>query len=87
MSKAWMATVGVVLAGCVAGCAADAGAPTQAEAYEANEPRTGSNIPSREKRLPSTPEERERARAQAEAIRNSQNPAGMPRPETMPRTR
>ncbi len=83
MRKVWVATMGVVLAGCAAG----AGTETQGEAYEANEPRTGSNIPSREKRAPTTPEERERARAEAEAIRDSQNRAGMPRPETMPRTR
>ena len=84
MSTGWMAMMVVVV---LAGCATSAGTQTLGDAYEANEPRTGSNIPSREKRLPSTPEERERARAQAEAIRDSQNPAGMPRPEAMPRSR
>lgn len=76
MSKLWM----VIFAGVLGGCAGGAGTSTPGEAYEANEARTGSNIPSREKRAPATPEERERARAQAEAIRDSQIRSGTPRP-------
>jgi hypothetical protein len=85
MRNAGWATMLVVAT--MVGCAGSPGIEGQGETYEANEPRTGSNIVSREKRAAATPEERDRARAQAEAIRASQNPAGMPRPEAMPRSR
>jgi hypothetical protein len=83
MRKVGWATIAMVAM--LVGCAAAPGTEGQGQTYEASEPRTGSNIVSREKRAPTTPEERDRARAQAEAIRASQNPAGMPRPEAMPR--
>lgn len=83
MRKAGWATMAV--AAVLVGCAAGPGTEGQGEAYGASEPRTGSNIVSREKRAATTPEERDRARVQAEAIRASQNPAGMLRPEAMPR--
>jgi hypothetical protein len=81
MRKSWWIPVVVSAVGLV-GCAAGAGSAAPGEAYEAREAATGSNIPSRERRAPTTPEERERARADAEAFRN-----GQPRPESMPRTR
>ena len=79
-----MVLVAVGLAGCVAG--AGSGAVAQGEVYEPREAGIGSNIPVREKRAAATPEERERARIEAEAIRDSQNRANMPRREGMPRS-
>lgn len=79
MRKAWW--VPMVAAGLV-GCASGSGSDARGDTYEGREAATGSNIPSRERRAATTPEERERARADAEALRN-----GQPRPESMPRTR
>jgi hypothetical protein len=83
MHKAGWATLAA--AGILIGCAAAPGTEGQGATYDSNEPRTGSNIVTRERRAQATPEERERARIEGEAIRASQNRSNMPRPEGMPR--
>jgi Spy/CpxP family protein refolding chaperone len=62
-------------------CAApvDPNATGKSVAYEEREAATGSNIPSRQRRAAMTPEEREKARAEVEAIRDSQQRATPPR--------
>lgn len=63
----------------LAGCAAPGESSTPAEVYEPRETGIGSNIPSRQRRPAATPEERERARAEAEAMRNNSMRTGLPR--------
>jgi hypothetical protein len=57
---------------CLGGCASGSDVPAQGLAYDAPEVTTGSNIPSRQRRVASSPEEIERARQEAEAIRANQ---------------
>jgi hypothetical protein len=66
------ALVVLTIAAELSGCASGPDVPPQAQAYEAPEVPTGSNIPTRQRRVASTPEETERARLEAEAIRASQ---------------
>ena len=70
----------MVVAAGLTGCASGLDASAPASVYEPREVRTGSNIPTRERRPVLTPEERERAQAEAQAIRDGANRENLPRP-------
>lgn len=78
------AFLAVLFATGLGGCAGGSEPAAPGASYEPREARTGSNIPSRDRRAPTTPEDRERARAEAEAIRDSQIRTNSPKSNGQP---